>query len=136
MFKDKFKEQLDTATPNLNRPHHQAEQFASICKEISVGFAEWVVNKHKQYPDYNLRYDKLFDIYEQEQSGKLKTMIHPKQKAIELYEKISQLSELTHSEVLEILDFVAETKILSQKINQKELGYWEQVRLEAKKIKP
>ena len=81
MFKDKFKEQLDTATPNLNSPHHQAEQFASICKEISVGFAEWVVDKHKQYPDSNLRYDKLFDIYEQEQSRKIKTMSPPKQKA-------------------------------------------------------
>lgn len=136
MFKDKFKEQLDTATPPLNRPDYQAEKIASISKIISCKFAEWVVEKHKQYPDSALRYDKLFDIYEKEQSRKIKIMSPPKEKATELYKKVSQLEDFSHAEILEILDFVIETKILSSKSKPKELTYWESVREQAKTVKP
>ena len=127
-----FQELFNGTSINQNR----VDGSVKICRETAIGYAEWVIEKRTEFPEAVLRHDVLFDIYEKEQSGKLKTMIHPKQKAIELYGKIRQLSEFTHSEVLEILDFVSETKTLSPKINPKELEYWEQVRLEAKKIKP
>ena len=132
---DRFKKQLDTATPTLNRPHYQAEKCASICKEVSIEFAEWIIDKHKQFPDSILRYDKLFDVYEKEQEVKLKRMIPPKQKADELFIKVSMLMDLKHSEILEVLDFLLETKIISENIKAEDLKYWEQVREEAKKIK-
>ena len=132
---DRFKKQLDTATPTLNRPHYQAEKCASICKEISIGFAEWVVEKRKQYPDSVLRFDKLFDIYEKEQQTNKQSMLPPKQKSDELFRKISMLMDLKHSEILEVLDFLIETKIISPSIGAEERKYWEQVREESKNIK-
>ena len=131
---DRFKKQLDTATPTLNRPHYQAEKCASICKEISIGFAEWIIDKHKQFPDSVLRYDKLFDVYEKEQERKQQSMLPPKQKADELFRKISCLMDLKHSEILEVLDFLVETKIISTSIEPQERKYWEEVRIESKKI--
>ena len=131
---DKFKKQLDTATPTLNRPHYQAEKCASICKEVSIEFAEWIIDKHKQFPDSILRYDKLFDVYEKEQERKKQNMLPPKQKADELFRKISTLMDLKHSEILEVLDFLVETKIISSNIEANEIKYWEEVRLESKKI--
>ncbi len=128
----KFQQLFNGTSTNQNR----VDGSVKICRETAIGYAEWILEKKTEFSEAVLRHDVLFDIYEQEQSGKLKTMISPKQKAIELYGKIRQLSEFTHNEVLEILDFVAETKTLSSKINSKELEYWEQVRLEAKKIKP
>jgi hypothetical protein len=131
---DRFKKQLDTATPTLNRPHYQAEKCASICKEISIGFAEWIIEKHKRFPESILRYDKLFDIYEKEQPLNKQSMLPPKQKADELFRKISTLMDLKHSEILEVLDFLVETKIISPSIEPQERKYWEEVRIESKKI--
>jgi len=131
---DRFKKQLDTATPTLNRPHYQAEKCASICKEISIGFAEWIIEKHKQFPESILRYDKLFDIYEKEQPLNKQSMLPPKQKADELFRKISTLMDLKHSEILEVLDFLVETKIISPTVQAEERKYWEDVRIESKKI--
>jgi hypothetical protein len=42
---------------------------------------------------------------------------------------------LKHSEILEVLDFLVETKIISPSIDEKEKKYWEQVRVESEKIK-
>ena len=134
-LKDKIKKQLDTATPTLNRPNHQAEQCAIICKDFCLGFAKWVIEKHKEYPNSILRYDRLFDVYEKEQEQKNKGMLHPKQKANDLFKKISNLMNLQHFEILEILDFTLETKLISTNLELTEKEYWESVRIEAKKIK-
>jgi hypothetical protein len=42
-LKEKFKKQLDTATPTLNRPFYQAEKCESIADEFAIGFAEWIL---------------------------------------------------------------------------------------------
>ena len=130
----KFKKQLDTTTPTLNRTYYQAEQCASICKEVSIGFAEFVFENHKQYPDAILRFDKLFEFYEREQETKSKSMIPPKEKVKELYKKISLLMQLEHFEILEVLDFLVETKTIQKKINKTDLDYWNLVNKEIKKI--
>jgi hypothetical protein len=49
-LKEKFKKQLDTATPTLNRPFYQAEKCESIADEFAIGFAEW-------FSDNTLRVD-------------------------------------------------------------------------------
>jgi hypothetical protein len=61
-------------------------------------------------------------------------MLPPKQKADELFRKISTLMDLKHSEILEVLDFLVETKIISPSIEPQERKYWEEVRIESKKI--
>lgn len=40
-LKQKFKEQLDTATPTLNRPFYQAQQCEKIAHQFAVEFAQW-----------------------------------------------------------------------------------------------
>jgi hypothetical protein len=41
-LKEKFKKQLDTATPTLNRPFYQSKQCEKIADEFAVEFAEWI----------------------------------------------------------------------------------------------
>jgi hypothetical protein len=125
-----FQELFNGTSINQNRVNGSVK----ICKETSIGFAEWIIKKHKQYPDSALRFDKLFDIYEKEQQKNKQSMLPPKQKADELFRKISMLIDLKHSEILETLDFLLETKIISQGIDSEEIKYWEEVRLESKKI--
>lgn len=127
----KFQELFNGTTINKNR----VDASVKICKETSIGFAEWVVDKQKEYPEHILRYDKLFDLYEKEQEAKNKDMIPPKQKADELFRKVGMLMDLKHSEILEVLDFLLETKIIQENIKSEDLEYWEAVRTEAKKIK-
>jgi hypothetical protein len=62
-------------------------------------------------------------------------MLPPKQKVDELFRKISSIMDLKHNEILEVLDFLLETKIISDDLKSGELEYWEMVRTEAKKIK-
>jgi hypothetical protein len=126
-----FQELFNGTNINQNRFNGSVK----ICKETSIGFAEWIVEKHKQYPNAVLRFDKLFDIYEKEQQNNNQSMLPPKQKADELFRKISMLMDLKHSEILEVLDFLVETKIISPSIDEKEKKYWEQVRVESEKIK-
>jgi hypothetical protein len=125
-----FQELFNGTSINQNRVNGSVK----ICKETSIGFAEWIVEKHKQYPDSVLRFDKLFDIYEKEQQTKKQSMLHPKQKADELFKKISMMMELQHSETLEVLDFLIETKIISSNTQEVEKKYWEQVRIYSEKI--
>jgi len=127
----RFQELFNGTTINQNR----VDASVKICKETSIGFAEWVIEKHKEYPEHILRYDKLFDLYEKEQEAKNKGMIPPKQKADELFRKIGMLVDLKHNEILEVLDFLLETKTLATNLKAGELEYWESVRIEAKKIK-
>jgi hypothetical protein len=42
--------------------------------------------------------------------------------------------DLKHSEILEVLDFLVETKIISPTVQAEERKYWEDVRIESKKI--
>jgi len=125
-----FQELFNGTSINQNRVNGSVK----ICKETSIGFAEWIVEKHRQYPDSVLRFDKLFDIYEKEQLTNKQNMLPPKQKADELFRKISMLMDLKHNEILEVLDFLVETKIISPNIEPNERKYWEEVRLESKKI--
>jgi hypothetical protein len=125
-----FQELFNGTSLNKNK----IEGSVKICKETSVGFAEWIIEKHKQYPESVLRFDKLFDIYEKEKQTKKKSMFPPKQKADELFTKISLLMSLKHDEILEVLDFLVETKIISKNTELQERKYWEEVRLECKKI--
>ena len=125
-----FQELFSGTSFNQNK----IEGSVKICKETSIGFAEWIIEKHRQYPESVLRFDKLFDVYEKEKQTKKKSMLPPKQKADELFAKISMLMNLKHSEILEVLDFLIETKIISQNIELQERKYWEQVRLESKNI--
>ena len=127
----RFQELFNGTTINQNR----VDASVKICKETSIGFAEWVIQKHKEYPEHILRYDKLFDLYEKEQEAKNKGMIPPKQKADELFRKIGMLMDLKHNEILEVLDFLLETKTLATNLKAGELEYWESVRIEAKKIR-
>lgn len=126
-----FQELFNGTSVNQNRVNGSVK----ICRDTSIGFAEWIIDKHKQFPDSVLRYDKLFDIYEKEQERKQQSMLPPKQKADELFRKISCLMDLKHSEILEVLDFLVETKVISPNIEPQERKYWEQVREEAKNIK-
>jgi hypothetical protein len=41
-LKNKFKKQLDTATPKLNRPHFQAQQCETIADDFAIEFASWI----------------------------------------------------------------------------------------------
>jgi len=61
-------------------------------------------------------------------------MLPPKQKVDELFRKVSSIMDLKHNEILEVLDFLIETKIISDDLKAGELEYWEAVRTEAKKI--
>ena len=131
MLTKKFQELFNGTTINQNR----VDASVKICKETSMGFAEWVVGKHKEYPEHILIYDRLFAIYEKEQEKKLNSMIPPKQKADELFRKVGMLIDLKHSEILEVLDFLLETKAIQENIKAEDLEYWEEVRVEAKKIK-
>jgi len=40
-LKEKFKKQLDTATPKLNRPWYQANQCEQIADDYAVEFANY-----------------------------------------------------------------------------------------------
>jgi len=60
-------------------------------------------------------------------------MLPPKQKADELFRKVSSIMDLKHNEIIEVLDFLLETKIISDDLKVGELEYWESVRIEVKK---
>jgi hypothetical protein len=60
-------------------------------------------------------------------------MLPPKQKADELFRKVSSIMDLKHNEIIEVLDFLLETKIISDDLKVGELEYWEAVRIEVKK---
>jgi len=131
MLTKKFQELFNGTSINQNR----VDASVKICRETSMGFAEWVIEKHKEYPEHILIYDRLFAIYEKEQEAKANAMTPPKQKADELFRKIGMLVDLKHNEILEVLDFLLETKTLATNLKAGELEYWESVRIEAKKIK-
>lgn len=46
-LKERFKKQLDTATPTLNRPFYQAEKCEQIAEQFAIEFADWVCKHHE-----------------------------------------------------------------------------------------
>ena len=43
-LKEKFKKQLDTATPTLNRPWYQANKCEQIAEEFAISFGQWMTS--------------------------------------------------------------------------------------------
>jgi hypothetical protein len=41
-LKEKFKKQLDTATPTLNRPFYQSEKCEAIADDFAIDFGEYL----------------------------------------------------------------------------------------------
>jgi hypothetical protein len=74
-LKEKFKKQLDTATPTLNRPFYQSEQCEKIADEYAIEFVNWIVN-----PDTT---DLLYDL---ELFGEIDKEVTSK-KLLEIYKK-------------------------------------------------
>jgi len=64
-LKEKFKKQLDTATPTLNRPWYQAQKSTELADEFAVGFAEWLDINFKLNFTNNVFKD-LLEIYKEE----------------------------------------------------------------------
>lgn len=75
-LKNKFKKQLDTATPTLNRPYYQAEQCEKIADKYAINFIKWIISQEAQYLlndlkivgeiDDNVTPEKLLEIYKKE----------------------------------------------------------------------
>jgi hypothetical protein len=62
-LKERFKKQLDTATPTLNRPFYQAEKCEKIADEFAIGFAYWCEWRNdKAFKTY----EELLEIYKKE----------------------------------------------------------------------
>jgi hypothetical protein len=78
-LKEKFKKQLDTATPTLNRPYYQAEKCDKIADEFAIEFLKWVVSPETS--------DLLHDL---EIVGEIDINITP-EKLLEIYKKEKQL---------------------------------------------
>jgi len=55
-LKEKFKKQLDTATPTLNRPFYQAKECEKIADEFAIEFAEWFVLRYTEAVFYRENY--------------------------------------------------------------------------------
>lgn len=64
-LKGKFKKQLDTATPTLNRPFYQAEQCEKIADQFAIEFAEWFNNLKYDVMRYKTMEEHL-EIYKRE----------------------------------------------------------------------
>ena len=64
-LKGKFKKQLDTATPTLNRPFYQAEQCEKIADEFAIGFLHWYLN-NDDIKKFSYSYENLLKTYKKE----------------------------------------------------------------------
>ena len=65
-LKEKFKKQLDTATPTLNRPFYQAEQCEKIADEFAIEFAKWLFTKDLYITQIKYTKKELLEIYKKE----------------------------------------------------------------------
>jgi len=66
-LKEKFKKQLDTATPTLNRPFYQSEKCEKIADEFAIEFADWIrVCKLKRRPYDFDNIQELLEIFKKE----------------------------------------------------------------------
>jgi hypothetical protein len=74
-LKGKFKKQLDTATPTLNRPIYQAEKCEAIADEFAIGFAHFLAEHtyscyesgwSNDFGDKELTTKELLEIYKKE----------------------------------------------------------------------
>jgi hypothetical protein len=65
-LKERFKKQLDTAIPKLYRPFYQSKKCVEIAEEFAIGFAEWLIEKEREYPNRIIRGKELLEIYKKE----------------------------------------------------------------------
>jgi hypothetical protein len=67
-LKEKFKKQLDTATPTLNRPFYQSGKLEKIADEFAIGFAEWCLKNglFTQFKITQRANKELLEIYKKE----------------------------------------------------------------------
>jgi len=74
-LKEKFKKQLDTATPTLNRPFYQSEKCEKIADEFAIEFADWCIkNNLVEYyvlsilykTDYKYSIEELLETFKKE----------------------------------------------------------------------
>jgi hypothetical protein len=64
-IKERFKKQLDTATPTLNRPFYQAEKCEQIADKFAIEFAEWICEK-AEVPYIKGTMNSTLEIYKKE----------------------------------------------------------------------
>ena len=70
-LKEKFKKQLDTATPTLNRPIYQAEKCKQIAEEFTCDFLCWFKNQvflHCEWSVFDLSEKEILEIYKKEKN--------------------------------------------------------------------
>ena len=75
-LKEKFKKQLDTATPTLNRPFYQAEQCEKIADEYAINLIKWTISQEAEDLFHDLKIvgeidddvtpEQLLEIYKKE----------------------------------------------------------------------
>ena len=68
-LKEKFKKQLDTATPTLNRPFYQAEKCEAIAEEFACDILNWFKNQvflHCEWSVFDLTEKEILEIYKKE----------------------------------------------------------------------
>jgi len=67
-LKEKFKKQLDTATPTLNRPFYQSEKCEAIADEFAIGFSKWCleIGIYTQFKKTQGINKELLEIYKKE----------------------------------------------------------------------
>ena len=72
-LKEKFKKQLDTATPTLNRPFYQSEKCEKIADEFAIGFANFIDDLIGEYGLFGFKEnfgekttEELLEIYKKE----------------------------------------------------------------------
>ena len=81
-LKEKFKKQLDTATPTLNRPFYQSEKCEAIADEFAIGFAEWFTNEKSKYSVMYGKQEKRFATFTKEYTAKELLEIYKKEKGL------------------------------------------------------
>ena len=64
-LKERFKKQLDTSTPTLNRPFYQAEKCEQIADEFAIEFAKWICEK-AEVPYIKGTMNSTLEIYKKE----------------------------------------------------------------------
>jgi len=57
-LKEKFKKQLDTATPKLNRPFYQAKKCKEISEDFTIKVIDWIINEYYANPNWKYKSSK------------------------------------------------------------------------------
>ena len=81
-LKEKFKKQLDTATPTLNRPFYQSEKCEAIADEHAIDFVEWFTNEKSKYSIMYGNQEKRFSTFKKDFTAKELLEIYKKEKSL------------------------------------------------------